>query len=234
MYPESISNGTGLIADICNLPNSPWNSQTDDFKKSIERAFNLRSGFKTVISTFETINAQNRASVIYSVYGEKWTKYWNIYKLEYDPLAAYIVEENGNRDVETNGDRTIAYGKIENESGSNSGTITDNGSDSNSSNNSVFGFNSITSVPSDSSSESGTTNNTETRNLNDTRNLSTSGEDSHTTFNTENEEYTVSKKGNIGYATPQKLLKEEFELWAIPFFDIVFSDVEQLIMLKVY
>lgn len=233
-FPQSVTIGKGLIFGLSLLENIPWYSLSNSDKQSLERAYYIRSGDKTVYSKFLEFTEVEQAQLISNVYNEKWTKYWNLFKLEYDPLSAYLVEETGNRNKNFDTSRTTTYGKIENVNSSDTGTVTDNGSNSNSSTDSVFGFNSIDSVPSDTSSGNEQNTNTETRNLTNTTNTSNSGSDDISGKDIEAEKYTVSKQGNIGYSTPQKLLSGEFELWKTPFFQMVFSDIDKFIMLKIY
>lgn len=233
-FPQSLSLGKGLIFGISLLNSIPWNGISLEDKNYLERAYWVRSGEKHIYSKFLELSDAEKMAAIVSMYSEKWTKYWNLFKLEYDPLSAYIVEETGNRNKNFDTSRTTTYGKIENVNSSDTGTVTDNGSNSNSSTDSVFGFNSVDSVPSDTSSGNEQNTNTETRNLTNTTNTSNSGTDDISGEDTEAEEYTVSKQGNIGYSTPQKLLSGEFELWKTPFFQMVFSDIDKFIMLKIY
>lgn len=233
VYPNS-STGVGLIYDISSMPNVPWYSIDDDYKKSLEVAYLMRSGNKRIYDSFLTLSNEVRASVVLASYFDKWRKYYELYNLEYEPLSAYIVEEVGNRKKTNDRSRTTNYGRVEDETNSNTGTISDSGNSSNAVNNSVYGFNSVISSPSDDSSDSSSTQNTETRNLENARKLTNSGSDFETIDDSEVEDYNVSKRGNIGYSTPQKLISGEFEIWQHPFFQIVFRDIDKLIMLKIY
>lgn len=234
LYPNSLSNGSGLLFDLSINLNNPWHGLSDEDKKSIERAYSIRSGDKTVYSKFEEIESSERCQLIHSIYNEIWTKYWNLYLMQYDPLSAYIVDERGSRDKNVDTFRDTKYGKTESHNSSDTGTVTNVDSINSGSDSFVNGFNSIDKVPSDSSTSTETNNSTETRNLSDSTNISNSGNDTIEGTDVENEEYVVMKKGNIGYSTPQKLLSGEFELWRDSFFDKVFKDIDKLIMIKIY
>ena len=78
------------------------------------------------------------------------------------------------------------------------------------------------------------TSDTENRNLTNSKNITNAGQDEKTMSGDETENYTYTKKGNIGYSTPQKLLREDIELWSKSFFEIVFSDIDSFITIQVY
>lgn len=234
LYPVSMQDGHGLVYTLSLQETIPWKNLSITDKQSLERAYYVRSGEKRVYSKFIESTELYRVQMIAAMYSEKWTKYWNLFKLEYDPLAAYIVEENGNRDKTNDDTHTTDYGRIENQDSTDTGTVTDVLDGNINSTDSVFGFNSVTAVPSDTSTDKEDNTNTETRDLAGNRKTTYSGTDTLTKDDKEHEEYGVTKKGNIGYSTPQKLLSEDFVLWEHPFFDMVFSDIDRMIMLKIY
>lgn len=234
VYPNSFSLGEGLFKELSMIADIPWYALSNDDKDSLERAYCLRSGVKKISSQFLEISKEERAYSIFSVYKSKWKKYWALFELEYDPLSAYIVEESGNK-AETDGlTRTTTYGRVDTTSSTDTGTVNTANTVQSDSDSYVYGFNSVGSVPTDSSDSNETTSDIETRNLSANRTTTASGSDSIKDMNLLDSEYSVSKKGNIGYATPQKLLTGEFELWSTPFFNMVFSDIDKMIMLKVY
>lgn len=294
LYPQTLSDGVGLISTLSSL-NVPWAAMNIP---SIERMYGVRSGFKTIVDSFVEIPAELRASVLYSMFNEKWTKLWNIYNLEYNPLTAYRVLETGSNEeteqvsndstsTETV-DTTSQQDNTLQESGSNEeinqqldtsnsteknnesvqrAITIDNGNyntDENS--DSVWGFNSSEPVSSDysNSKDTSTSRNSEIGNVNtqSSRELNSesdtqkevsvshsvsregngeyvgqSSSEAHSETNNQKElssTHTLTKEGNIGYSTPQKLLREEFELWAIPFFQKVFDDIDSFITIMVY
>lgn len=153
---------------------------------------------------------------------------------------------------------TFQHGKVVNQSGTDSGTVSTSANDNVDNSEAIYGFNSGTSVPSTESSEDSESSSTETRDLansnvttnsgSDTRDrtevenrdlsgsttVSTSGADSKVIDATENENYGYTKSGNIGYTTPQELIRQDISLWAMPFFEIVFQDIDNSIMISVY
>lgn len=282
LYPQSFSDGIGLISDISSIQGVPWDMLSSEDVASLERAYSIRSGIKVVSNSFYKIPAANRATTIYSMFIDKWRRYWSLYHADYDPLAAYIVEETGKKNKSSDGSNTTTYGKKEITNSADTGTVeqlndsvttygkktatttSDSGDvsteESTNSDGSdfIYAFNSSGEVPSekstsndtsetvetrnlttsenvtDSGSDNETSVNTETRNLSNERDTTFSGSDSTSSNNEESENYEVNKKGNIGYSTPQKMLREEFILWEHPFFNIVFSDIDKMIMLKIY
>ena len=230
LYPQTLTDGVGLISTLSSL-NVPWAEMNIP---SIERMYGVRSGFKTIVDSFVEVPAELRASVLFAMFNEKWTKLWNIYKLEYNPLSAYKVVETGENSVEKQSSDLHHYGKTQNEVSDDTGTVTDATVSDSSNNVGLYGFNSQSSVPSDTTVASASENTTETRDLNVTRTRTDGGSDTIDREDSEVSEHNITKEGNIGYSTPQKLLREEFELWVIPFFQKVFEDIDSFITISVY
>lgn len=231
LYPNSLSSGNGLIAQICALE-VPWKNTV--IPTRLERVYAVRSGFKEIISPIEELANIDRAHVVFDMFNEKWTKLWNIYKLEYNPLSAYKLVETGENSVEKQSSDLHQYGKTQNEVSDDTSTVTDASVSDSSNNVGLYGFNSQSSVPSDTTVASASENSTETRDLNVTRTRTDGGSDTIDREDSEVSEHNITKEGNIGYSTPQKLLREEFELWAIPFFQKVFEDIDSFITISVY
>lgn len=79
-----------------------------------------------------------------------------------------------------------------------------------------------------------TKTNTETRESENNRNTVHGGTDTKTNNNKENVTHELNKSGNIGYVTPQRLIKEEIELWGVPYFKAVFNDIVHFMMCQIY
>ena len=214
-YPNSLSSGHGLISELSSYPDTPW---SDVIAADVERLYSVRSGFKDIIETFLLVPEQNRAALLAALYSEKWTKLWDLFKLSYNPLDAYRMRETeiGTKTVQST--RKSEYGK---------GVVeVSNGSSTENYGSGVYGFNSENSVPSDTGTTGGSTN---SRNE-----ITNSGEDNHTGNSTDTDNRTIEKSGNIGYSTPQELIRQEFEIWGTAFFNIIFEDIDQFITLQVY
>ena len=297
-YPNSLTDGIGLISELATLGNIPWSVLSEETKQDIERAYNIRSGFKTILETLLLAPELQRAKLISAMYAEKWNKLWDIYHMDYDPLHAYVVNETGNRstdstaqetdkfgkvvmtldthegtvsttddvDVSNNETVTTDYGKTKNEQTTDSGTTETYGRAEDNSTDKVYGFNSVD--PSNAASSNTLNDNletvdrdlsgtrqttdggqdksikvdtesrdrtlTETRDLDDSRTETNSGQDETSRSENRGEDWTINKTGNIGYTTPQKLIREEFDIWRTPFFAIVFEDIDAFCTISVY
>lgn len=230
LYPNSLTSGVGLISDLATIDKIPWHEMSGDDIKDIERAYNVHSGFKDVIDTFLIVDGINRAKLISAVFSQKWSKLWKDYTIEYDPLHAYIVEETGNGRKKVDDTHTDNFGRVTDSNSSNTGTVGNIINEA--SENNLYGFNSNDPVPANTGSVN--SNDTETRNLATTGKTTNSGSDTRTIDGLETEEHSLTKKGNIGYSTPQKLLREDLELWVKPFFMTVFNDIDDFIMCQVH
>ena len=234
VYSDSLLNGIGLFSTISNNSNVPWSDAPDDNKKLLEQSFSLLHGNKTLLDSFISLSPEDRANAIVTFFAGKWEKLWNAYQIEYGLVDAYVLTEEGNSTKRDTWLESTEYGKVITEQGSNSGTIGTASDATSSDHEGIFGFNSATSVGSGTSTGNETSNETETRNLTDTRNTSHGGIDSKNGNNNNVEEHSLTKKGNIGYTTPQEMIKQELELWGDPFFAVVFSDIVRFCMYQVY
>ena len=236
MYPNSLTNGAGLLSYISSQPKCPWNSNIEVFNRNIERAYNVRSGFKKIIPSIEILPEDIRGEMILDFYGQKWIKLWEDYTRTYNPLDGYTLTETGHREKDIDTSHTTDYGRTNTRTDSDAGTVTDNGTDNTSTSNSVYGFNSTSPVPSANASDQTTSNNTETRDLTRRTNEEAGGQDTRTAKDKEVEEYSYTKTGNIGYTSPPDLMRIDLELWAefSSFFEIVFTDIDKMITISVY
>lgn len=232
LYPNSLSLGEGLFSALSET-DVPWATLDEDSKSALEIAYGLRSGNKVLMSLFAQVSENNRVKFLKEFYLEKWTKLWNDYKLEYEPLDGYIVNETGSNTKNINKEETTEFGKIVNETGTDTGTVGVNGSTTSNGTDSIYGFNSVEAVPADSNTDNDISNSTETRDLEATRSTTNSGEDNVNGTESETGSYTIKKTGNIGYTTPQEMLRQDFELWKEPYFNQVFADIDSYIMLSI-
>lgn len=234
LYPQSMSDGIGLISALGAIESIPWHTLSAEALQDIERSYYVRSNFKTVIDSFILADTSARARLIAALFSQKWSKLWKDFVLEYDPLHAYIVEESGERDKNAESTQTDTYGREVIVNGTDTGTVENSGTENLNGSTGIYGFNSVSAVPSDTETDNTTTTDTETRNLANSNTTVNSGQDTRDNKDNENEIYSVTKKGNIGYSTPQKLLREDIELWKEPFFSIVFADIDYFITIQVY
>jgi hypothetical protein len=163
--------------------------------------FDVSGNIVNIHSDLSELTTEQRtaiAGMIFQIYNRKWTRLWNIYETEYNPINNYHMDEveTVERDVSRTGTDTGTVNT------SNTGTVSDSGTDTgtvttvkdndktntgtqtnagtSNTQDGIFGFNSSTSVGSDTSDN--TTSNTRTDNLvstedetvTETRNLSDS------------------------------------------------------------
>lgn len=234
IYPNSLIGGEGIISQISMLESSPWFGVSDQDSMHLEIAFNIYCGNRQLIPSIEILTEEQRVKMLLSYFKDKWQKLWNVYKVEYNMLDAYIVKEQGSNEKTNNRTVTEEYGHNISEHGTNTGTVDSTvTTDSNGTDN-IYGFNSVSPSPSDSSVTRDVVDDSETRDLSNTHITTHGGSDERTDRDSETGTYIVSKTGNIGYTTPQDMLKAELELWGEPFFKQVYSDVAKFIMYQVY
>ena len=234
LYPQSMSDGIGLISALGEIESIPWHVLSPEALRDVERAYYVRSNFKTVIESFILADTSARARLIAALYVQKWSKLWKDFMLEYDPLHAYIVEEVGERNKNTESSQTDTYGREVVVNETDTGTVENSGTENLNGSSGIYGFNSVSAVPSDTQTDATITTDKETRNLANSNTTVNSGQDTRANDDKENEKYSITKKGNIGYSTPQSLIREDIELWAESFFGIVFSDIDYFITIQVY
>ena len=233
LYPESME-GNGLIRSLSEQ-GAPWAPMEEDNIAALEQLFAVHSGFKTVTPAFVVADEEARIRMLLLLFKEKWTRLWNDFRLEYNPLDAYRVDETITRDKDTTNEDRTNYGKTSTTDSTDGGTVGTTESDTRAVLSGVYGFNTAgVSVPSDVSDDSGSTNSTETRNLESSSTTANSGTDTTNTTFTEDETTVTTRSGNIGYTTPQELIRQDLEIWHTPYFNLVFEDIDNFIMLQVY
>lgn len=234
LYPTSPIEGSGLISQISENAFIPWFTFTPEQKQHLERNYFLRSGNKRVSKSFEIIAAGYRSALLVQMFVDKWTRLWDDFKLQYQTLSPYNITETGNNSSNKDIADVTTYGKTVTNNGTDTGTITTVTSGNSSDNQNIFGFNSTTAVGANSSTNNDSSNSTETRDLKDSNTQVASGEDVTESNTLEESEHTVTRTGNIGNTSFQELIKQDFDLWAMPYFEKVFADIDDYIMLKVY
>lgn len=201
---------------------------------------------------------KNIASIIKSFYFSKWEHLKKLHMLEYDPIHNYLDEleekiigsdkENTQKNSTTTTDMT--------QDGTRNNTRTDNlveGTDSkvetigkNTSDDSVYGFNSSDAVKSDSDIESktntdtvkGTVTNTGTQINAITSKDTNKGTVTQGNLTITNDDKTQTRNskhsGNIGNLTTQQLFNQEVELRKWNFINSILEDIKELLTLPIY
>lgn len=231
LYPDTFS-GTGLLSAISELASCPWHSSVD--KTTVEIQYAVTSAQKQMVSNFEKVSPTLRPAVVLAFFIDKWKRLYDTYKLEYQTLSPYSVKEVGEHSQTNTRAETNNYGGTISESGS--GNVT-SGSTENyerAVKASIYGFNSTASSPSDDSTTTDEKHDTLNQDTTNSRSVQNGGSDSLTRNDDETRNYTVNKTGNLGFITAQDIIEKEFNVWATPFFEKVFADVNSMIALKIY
>ena len=224
---------TGIFSSFKNpiwaevLPN---NTELDQY-------FNLRYGDRILNRKMEFfLNDEEKiagtklislSDMIYSINKNRWKHLFDAYMVEYNPI------ENTDY-IETFKENTDNTKVIDSETSS-SGTASTESSGSNSASTStddeVFGFNSVASVGKDGSTGS---NSNDTSASSETTTSSTGTED-NTIKDEGSKEYELRKHGNIGVTTNVTMLREDIDFWwKWSFVDYICQDICDFIALSIY
>lgn len=189
--------------------------------------YSLTGGNETTETDLETL-----ASLIFKIYGKRWTKLWDTMNFEYNPIENYSM-------VETMTDDTTVteYGKTHTVDGTTTRTPnlteTETPNLTRDSEKNRYGFNSNDAVPADTETETQTGTNTTTTNGTDETAIDSTETDGGTDTHTRN--YKLTRSGNIGVTTSQQMIESERALWMWDYFhDIVFPDVDRVLTINIY
>lgn len=200
--------------------------------------------------TFSEESKQLLSDTVLAYYKVNWDKLKQIIKTEYDPIHNFSDKVTENFTDRT--EKTIATNDTVNDIGTGSKTRTDNlvltetrnlaGTQNDDSTLKMQGFNSTSFQDKDkdvsirNTTDTGTISNenTGTQENSETRNFTTTKTGNETTNDQYTRERNLSRLGNIGNITTQKMLNEEIELWKWSFIQQVLDDVKQLLTLSVY
>lgn len=208
-FPDPYNNG--IFEFIRNSGTELGTFLTETYPKSIlDVEYVLkRSGSKRLSTLFEgffqtrgrksTLSplSEKQMSVLCNIfnarYYEKWTKAYATIVAEFDPLSPY------NMDISDDTQDTLQS------------TDTSEYTDTNTSDDSVYGFNS--SNPSPASKSDGTG----------------SGNSSNERSRTSDIQRAITRKGNIGNVTMQQLTAQQREMLQWQLFDVIFADTDRLL-----
>ena len=223
VYPEWVTKG---IFSYLNALEVPWKNDVSGNQLDIIY-HGSRSGNKIIGSLIEnyldnnTVSDDNKiiiAQAIYTIYIKNWNALYKTLSLEYNPIENYSMTETENVQdthkgtLESNGNNTNTYTET---------TIVDD-----TSNNQLWGFNSTDSVNSDK--QTGDT----------TRDVESTMDSTHKNTDRETKDITsdrtLKRSGNIGVTTSQQMIESERQLWLWNFFESVFSDIDKILVLKIY
>ena len=223
VYPEWITKG---IFSYLNALEVPWKNDVSDNQLDIIY-HGSRSGNKIIGSLIEnyldnnTVSDNNKiiiAQAIYTIYIKNWNALYKTLSLEYNPIENYSMTETENV-------QDTHKGTLES-NGNNTNTYTETTLVNDTSNNQLWGFNSTDSVNSDK--QTGDT----------TRDVESTMDSTHKNTDRETKDITsdrtLKRSGNIGVTTSQQMIESERQLWLWNFFESVFSDIDKILVLKIY
>lgn len=223
VYSEWITKG---IFSYLNALEVPW--KNDITSNELDVTYHgSRSGHKIIGSLIENflennvVSEENKitiAQAIYTLYIKNWNALYKTLSLEYNPIENYSMTETEN--VQDTHKGTLVSDSTD------TNTNTENTIVNDTANNQLWGFNSTNSVNSDK--QVGDT----------TRNVDGSINSTHKNTDTENKDITsdrtLKRSGNIGVTTSQQMIESERHLWLWNFFESVFSDIDKILVLKIY
>lgn len=202
------------------------NSNQLDFMYFNDHAYNKEASSLAVRTledddTYEA-NADALAVIIWERFKLRWQKLAATMTAEYNPINNYemVEEASETRDLTNTDDTTVTtdYGK----------TLTTESEASAEQNNSAYGFNSTYDVPTDKQEGVNNVSGSETY----------AGRDTDTVDGTKTESGTITRtltrSGNIGVTTSQQMLESERNLWQFDLINIIFTDIDSILCLKVY
>jgi hypothetical protein len=223
VYPEWITKG---IFSYLNVLEVPWKNDINGNELDINY-HGSRSGHKIVGSLIENflennvVSEENKitiAQAIYTLYIKNWNALYKTLSLEYNPIENYSMTETEN--VQDSHKGTLKSNSTD------INTNTENTIVNDTSNNQLWGFNSTDSVNSDKQI------------VDTTRNVDESTNSTHENTDTETKDITsdrtLKRSGNIGVTTSQQMIESERQLWLWNFFESVFSDIDEILVLKIY
>lgn len=223
VYPEWLTKG---IFSYLNALEVPWKNDVSGNQLDIIY-HGSRSGNKIIGSLIEnyldnnTVSDDNKiiiAQAIYTIYIKNWNALYKTLSLEYNPIENYSMTETENV-------QDTHKGTIES-NGNNTDTYTETTLVNDTSNNQLWGFNSTDSVNSDK--QTGDT----------TRDVESTMDSTHKNTDRETKDITsdrtLKRSGNIGVTTSQQMIESERQLWLWNFFESVFSDIDKILVLKIY
>nr|DAG56608.1 MAG TPA: hypothetical protein [Caudoviricetes sp.] len=223
VYPEWITKG---IFSYLNALEVPWKSDISGNQLDIIY-HGSRSGHKIIGSLIEnylennTVSDDNKitiAQAIFTIYIKNWNALYKTLSLEYNPIENYSMTETEN--VQDSHKGTTESDATDTDTNTETTIVNDTA------NNQLWGFNSTDSVNSDK--QVGDT----TRNVDGTRNTTHKNTDTETKDITSDR--TLKRSGNIGVTTSQQMIESERQLWFWNFFENVFSDIDKILVLKIY
>lgn len=252
MKIKEIFSQWGIFTAFENLTNRPppWSGEVTPLLFDIH--YRTRSGDKTAskfLEYFAPLDATKvnlLATHLADLYYKNWERLYNTLDLSYNPISNYDMTET--ETITDTGEGTTQQTTTDTATENRNDTSTSEASDNTTTEKDVnitqtnkkTGFNSNVFVDDNqqvnSETDSTTTEENATTETSSTKTgtLNSTNSVNGTNTTSKNIERELNRSGNIGVTTSQQMIESERELYLWKFFDVVFSDIDKILTLKVY
>lgn len=178
--------------------------------------------FVVTYKIIEDFISKTLINIISNKYYNKWNKVFETYKLDYDVLSPY------NMSITDNTEDTMTSNDKFNTSRDNRQEGTENSTNNDNTQSSVYAYNSATASPNENSTTDTSLNSTTTQNN------TTTGNDNRDYTRDNSIKKTITRKGNIGNTLPQEMIERQRKLLDTLLYDIIFKDIATVISRERY
>lgn len=178
--------------------------------------------FVVTYKIIEDFISKTLINIISNKYYNKWNKVFETYKLDYDVLSPY------NMSITDNTEDTMTSNDKFNTSRDNRQEGTENSTNNDNTQSSVYAYNSVTASPNENSTTDTSLNSTTTQNN------TTTGNDNRDYTRDNSIKKTITRKGNIGNTLPQEMIERQRKLLDTLLHDIIFKDIATVISRERY
>lgn len=178
--------------------------------------------FVVTYKIIEDFISKTLINILSDLYYNKWNKVFETYKLDYDVLSPY------NMSITDNTEDTMTSNDKFNTSRDNRQEGTENSTNNDNTQSSVYAYNSATASPNENSTTDTSLNSTTTQNN------TTTGNDNRDYTRDNSIKKTITRKGNIGNTLPQEMIERQRKLLDTLLYDIIFKDIAAVISRERY
>lgn len=178
--------------------------------------------FVVTYKIIEDFISKTLINIISNKYNNKWNKVFETYKLDYEVLSPY------NMSITDNTEDTMTSNDKYNTSRDNRQEGTENSTNNDNTQSSVYAYNSVTASPNENSTTDTSLNSTTTQNN------TTTGNDNRDYTRDNSIKKTIIRKGNIGNTLPQEMIERQRKLLDTLLYDIIFKDIAAVISRERY
>lgn len=178
--------------------------------------------FVVTYKIIEDFISKTLINILSDLYYNKWNKVFETYKLDYDVLSPY------NMSITDNTEDTMTSNDKFNTSRDNRQEGTENSTNNDNTQSSVYAYNSATASPNENSTTDTSLNSTTTQNN------TTTGNDNRDYTRDNSIKKTITRKGNIGNTLPQEMIERQRKLLDNLLYDIIFKDIAAVISRERY